>query len=124
MFRNTGYTPTPLRASTGRPIYCRNKLCGHVVGDVFERRFDPKAHVLRRLHNALSFHREVLEQLQALGVEWIHATPNDNPHFHYWVLLAELQRDGIPHRDPRFGDQLALPLDRWSERPERQARLL
>lgn len=121
--RHSGYTPAPSQASTGRPIYFRGRVCGYVNGDVFERHFDPELHVLRR-HNALCFHREVLEQLQALGVEWIHCITTCNQNSNYWVLLSELLSDGLKVRDSRYGDQLAMPLDRWSARPERQARLL
>jgi len=99
--------------STGRPVFFRGEPCGAIVGDVFERRFNSRLHILRR-HSALSFHREVIAQLA--GVRWLLAI--DETGRQRWALLEELKRNGIKVNDPIYGPQLALPLSAWRAKRE------
>lgn len=121
-----GKNSTALRPlSTGRPVYLNNRHAGYVFNvdgvRVFQRLFDSRAHVFRRL-NALSFHRELVDTLRADGVEWLHCV--DESGAEYWATLDELQRYGIPINDPRHGAQLALSLKLFTPRAERQGKLL
>lgn len=115
--RQVSTTNGPL--STGRPVFLRGHIVGRIVGEVFERPITTDRHILRRL-NAISTHREVLDQLQ--GVEWLHC--RDERGRDYWARSEDLQQYGIPFTDPRFGAQVALSLHHWTDRPERQSRLL
>lgn len=121
-----GKSSTALRPlSTGRPVYLNNRHAGYVFNvdgvRVFQRLFDSRAHILRRLHS-LAFHREIVNELKADAVEWIHCV--DETGAEHWATLEELQRYGIPINDPRHGAQLALNLKHFTPRPERQTRLL
>ena len=111
-------TGAPL-STTGTPVYLNGKIVGRKVGDVFERPIETSRHIFRLWH-AISTHTEVIAQLD--GVNWLRC--QDENGRDYFATMAELQEHGRPLNHPVYGPQIALALSFWTDRPERQSRML
>jgi hypothetical protein len=104
-------------------VYDNGKVVGQAVGGTFIKRVRGSKHMLRRPKAAWSFGVESLQNARKAGCKKVKVVDQESGQI-YEVALDLLERDGFTF-DRGYGQQVALPLDRWT-RPGQavQARLV
>jgi hypothetical protein len=103
--------PAHRRNLHATPIYANGRVIGRVEGDTFFKSIDGSKHMLRS-PRAIAFDRCTLRDAAAAGATL--ATIYDRATgTSYSATFATIDANSFPvHRG--HGDQVALPLDRWS----------
>ena len=97
------------RSST--PIFCNGRVVGQVEGHVFRKVVHSGRHFLRQ-PRAIAFDRSTLHDAEAAGARLVHVYDR-NCQDTYTATLETVWQHCFPVRRG-FGDQVGVPLDRWS----------
>jgi endonuclease YncB( thermonuclease family) len=97
--------------SNGDLIHVKNKVVGLINGDTFHKRVKASKHFLKR-PPAICFDVSTIEDAEAKGAE--HVCVTDRETWKVYHARIDTVKDKGFTMNRGFGEQIALPLNRWS----------